>query len=287
MSEMRQRFLFAARLRLLHQLISGWRRRGSSLLQIGLNAGTSPEIFWEAGFDVTAADPSPARLEAAHAQTGPKVSYVCAKPDLLPFDDGHFDYAVLVHQGLTRSRAGGSGESLSGDDALPELAEALRVASRGIIVLEWNRFSLPGVPHPLLDASPDEGRRGEDAGVWPWELWGLLGRFCPKKSRKLRSVLPLWSCTWPACAPDEGKGLAAAWRKALVPCNLSPVPLPFGALLGVRVDWISVPLTPAGMLCTAAERLLSPAKPREGVLGRGAETSASPTSFSPQKRKQL
>ena len=64
MDEARRHFLDTARQRLLDDLLSGWRRRGSSLLHIGLNGGLSPELFWEAGFDVTALDRSPERIAA-------------------------------------------------------------------------------------------------------------------------------------------------------------------------------------------------------------------------------
>ena len=64
MDEVRRRFLFTARQRVLEHLLSGWRRRGASLLHIGLNGLLSPEYFWEAGFDVTALDRSPERLSA-------------------------------------------------------------------------------------------------------------------------------------------------------------------------------------------------------------------------------
>ena len=282
-SNMRRRFLSAARQRLLLRLISGWRRRGSSLLQIGLNGGISPELFWEAGFDVTAADPLPARLEAAYAQTGPKVEYACSSPDHLPFDDGQFDYAVLVHQGLTRRSSAGLGASLS-DGTPPALAEAFRVAASGVIILEWNRFSLPGVPYELCGDESASGKGKKSLSVSPWELWSMLRRFCPERRRQFRSILPLWMWTWPDCGPGEGKGMASALRNALVPLNLSPVPLPFGSLMGVRVDWVSVPLTPVGMLRSAAEKLC-PSKPREELLGRKAEVSAT-TRFSSPERKE-
>ena len=74
MAEYRRRFLSLARQSVLHQLISGWKRRGSSLLQVGLDAGFSPEFFWEAGFDVTALDRSGACLSAARASDAPNTT---------------------------------------------------------------------------------------------------------------------------------------------------------------------------------------------------------------------
>ena len=269
MDEVRRRFLFTARQRVLEHLLSGWRRRGASLLHIGLNGLLSPECFWEAGFDVTALDRSPERLSAFRDQSGPKVEYRCGSPELLPFGDGEFDYAVLVHLGLKRRKAAGIGAGFAGDGTPAELAEALRVASRGVIILEWNRFSLAGVPSSVLDAP--------ERGVLPWELWSLLGPACPQRRRHLVSALPLWQGTWPSGA----EGLCASLRRALSPVNLTPAALPFGAVLGLRADWKSVPLTPAGVLRSAAEKLC-PVKAQEELVGRRAMQSAQPL---PKERK--
>ena len=274
MEEARLRFLFSARQRLLDHLLSGWRRRGASLLQIGLNAGLSPESFWEAGFDVTALDRSQERLSEYYEQTGPKVEYACGNPELLPFGDGEFDYAVLVHHGL-KSCSGACPEAGdSGNGIPPELDEALRVASRGIIILEWNSFSLAGIP--ALPAGRDEGR----GGVYPWALWSLLGKACPERRRHLVSVRPLWEATWPV----GEKGWAERLRCRLAPLNFTPAALPFGAILGVRLDWKSVPLTPAGVLRSAAEKLC-PVKPREELIGRKAAQAVLPASAHIKKRK--
>lgn len=280
MDETRRRFLFSARQRVLDQLISGWRRRGSSLLHIGLSGALSPEVFWAAGFDVTALDRSPERLAASRERTGPKVGYACGSPELLPFGDGEFDYAVLVHQGLKCRRGAGIGAGLSGDSTPLELVEALRVAARGIIVLEWNRFSLAGVPKSSLEEGAGEL---QEKGVLPWELWSMLGRTCPDRRRHMVSALPLWLDTWPRDKVE--RGLRHALRKLLVPVNITPAALPFGSVLGVRVDWKTAPLTPAGVLRSAAEKLC-PVKPREELIGRKTVRAAVPVPSSPHKRKE-
>lgn len=127
MEEERARFVEEQRRKLLYHLLSPWRRRGATLLQVGLRGALWPDFFWEAGFDVAALEADPAALEAARDITGPRVEYHVGQPDYLPFDDGRFDHVVLAHLGLTPRMA---------------LGEALRVASRGVIVLEWNRLSL-------------------------------------------------------------------------------------------------------------------------------------------------
>jgi len=274
MPEHRRQFLSEARQRLLHRLMSVWQRRGADLLQIGLNAGFSPEFFWEAGFDVTAVDASPACLAAAKSQTGPKIEYACAHAEALPFEDGNFDYAVLMHpsfrfprEGRPRSgkAAGGRGPGLSG----AAFSEALRVASRGIILVDWNRFSLAGVPR-----NAEERWAQDDAvvsfygpgagGVTPWEVYGMARRACPGRRISLMSALPLWEQTW----PDGAQGVCGTLRRALAPFNLFPLPLPVGALVGVRVDWAPVPLTPVGMLRSAASSLCPARIAREEVMGR-------------------
>ncbi|WP_273523322.1 class I SAM-dependent methyltransferase [Mailhella massiliensis] len=265
MAEYRRQFLSVARQKVLHQLISGWHRRGATLLQVGLNAGFSPEFFWEAGFDVTAMDRSPACIDAAREQTGPRVEYVCGVSDLLPFDNGVFDYAVLVHPVLKEGEAGRS-----------VLEEALRVAARGIIIMEWNSFSLAGAPKSVQSrwAGPGLGEGGEAQAVNFWELYGMVRRACPGRSVSLVSALPLWEGTW----PDGTQGLRASLRRAAAPLNLAPLPLPVGALMGMRVDWAPVPLTPIGMLKSAAASLCAPPKrAREEAMGRVCHCEAEET----------
>ncbi len=262
MSEKRRQFISVARQVLLHQLMSGWHRRGATLLQVGLRAGFSPEFFWEAGFDVTALDASEYCLEAAHAQTGSRVAYRLGNPGYLPFEDGEFDYVVLIHCGIRRKKK----ERFAPleEDAPEVLLEARRVGTRGIAILEWNRCSLAGVPteasrvwHPghvdVMDrAAPSSGVSAsmprEAEGVLPWELYSLVRGQFRGMGVSFRSSMLLGESTW----PESSGALPSFAQRMLVPVNLHPSFIPFGALLGLRVDWTPIPLTPVGMLRSAA-----------------------------------
>ncbi|WP_294447591.1 class I SAM-dependent methyltransferase, partial [uncultured Mailhella sp.] len=220
MAEYRRRFLSEARQKVLHQLISGWKRRGSSLLQVGLNAGFSPEFFWEAGFDVTAMDRSPACLSAARQQTGDRIAYQCGSAEALPFDDGFFDYAVLVHHGIS---------SLPRNEGENVLSEALRVAARGIIIMEWNLFSFAGVPksaraHWEVPQDDDSCAVCSDSplGIKPWELYAMVRRACPGRRISMVSALPLGEASW----PDSSPGFLASLRRAAAPLYPAPPPRP-------------------------------------------------------------
>lgn len=274
MSEERRLFLSAARQELLHQLMSGWHRRGEALLQIGLSAGFSPEFFWDAGFDVTALDPSLECLEQARAQTGPRVEYRLGSVDRLPFEDGEFDYAVLIHCSPAENRAK-PGFVRPGETIQDVLLEARRVASRGIVLLDWNRCSLSGGGMARRSGRSGSGKdagaenaSGRPAnlprrqeGVLPWELYTLVRRRFQGCAITVRSSLLLGESTWPGAGPSIGLGWGAGVRRLLLSANLHPSVIPLGALLGLRVDWISVPFTPVGMLRSAAASLYQKTAP--------------------------
>ncbi len=98
-------------------IVKPWRRRNAPLLLIGLNCGVSPMLFWEAGFDVTVADPSEERIRAAQAESGSRVEYYCSRPDSLPFEDGKFACSVTAFT----------------EENSPEaMREAMRVATEGL-----------------------------------------------------------------------------------------------------------------------------------------------------------
>ncbi len=254
MTEERRRFLTLAREHILRELMSDWRRRGTPLLQIGLSL--SPEFFWDMGFDVTALDVSPQRLEAARAQTGSRVDYRLASPDDLPFEDGEFDYAVLAHQ---CPRDGHASFLRPGEKPADALLEARRVTAKGMILLDWNRFSLAGGSEARRAAQEEGAFSGS---VFPWKLYSLVRKRIPACSVTVRSSLLFGEGVW----PGSGRAWSRALRRFLEPYNLHVTVFPLGALLGVRVDWVSVPLTPAGIIREAAEAL-RPATPAPMTSG--------------------
>lgn len=238
---------------LLYRLLAPWRRRGAGLLQVGLSSGLLPDFFWEAGFDVAALDEDPAVARSSADRTGPRVEHSVGRFDSLPFDDGAFDHVVLAHLNVRRPAV---------------LAEALRVASRGVIVLEWNRLS-PGSPG---------GKAGRN---WPWTMAWLARRTCPDCGMTLRSVLPLplWlSGSRRADAdPPESSGAAPevpSGAERSVPVGEDPateggrsgrrrsggwfellnrlvMPVPVGVILGLRLEKPTFLLTPVGPVIDA------------------------------------
>lgn len=226
------KFVEEQRRRLMQRLLAPWRRRGAALLQVGLGTGLWPDFFWEAGFDVTGLDADPVTVEAARRATGPRVEYALGQPDHLPFDDGRFDYVVLAHLRLTPRMA------------LP-LDEALRVAGRGVLVLEWNLLSVPAMSH-------GPWRRG----VWPWTLTWLARKSCPDARLSLYSALPWPLFLWPragAARPgprDRSRGPVrqfGRWLRDVV------MPVPLGALMGLRLEKNPALLTPIGAVTAAPQ----------------------------------
>lgn len=219
-------FVRAQRHLLLQNLFLPWRRRGATLLQVGLRSGLQPDFFWEAGFDVSALDWDKALLDRVRADCSPKVDFFLGRPDHMPFDDSTYDYIVLAHLGLT-------------DRSL--LAEALRAASKGVIVLEWNRFSLAA-----FQFQRDMPR------VFPWSIRWMARQECSSCRVRLMSVLPLPPFTWPGRTSSSSPE-AAAPRKRRRAERVHDVilPLPLGAIMGMTVELEPVLFTPLGAVTEA------------------------------------
>lgn len=211
---------------LLHDLISPWRRRGRKLLQIGGSSLVPPLLFWEAGFDAFCLERVLEVLQAAREENGQRVEYVLGQPDLLPFEDDSFEYAVLPD--ISALMASGTEDAL-----FTIVAEAVRTASHGIILMSGN---------PL---SPANWKRGKRC-FWPWTLWMTARRAAPRGRLTLRGA-----CRLPL-APGrifrfyrerKGMNIHPCW------CPQSLIsPFPFGGVYGLRLDCFPLAGTPTGVL---------------------------------------
>lgn len=198
--------------RLLQRVLSPWPRRGHSLLEVECGTGIFLEFFWEGGFDVTGVDTQPNLVALAQSRLNGKAEIQTSTPEYLPFYDNEFDYVALVHV-LEYAK----NPSLV-------LAEALRVAAKGVVISFSNPWSLAALGNACCKWLP----RKKSIGLWnsphifsAWQYYKMLraqpyfARFC------IRSTLagPQW--TW------EGRFSAI---------NLLTLPLPLGALGGIRID---------------------------------------------------
>jgi hypothetical protein len=249
MSLEKKDFLDSRRRLLLQFLLSPWRRRGARLLQVGLGAGLSPDFFWEAGFDVSALDARPELLEASRAATGPKVEYFLGQPDHLPFDGKSFDHVVLAHTGTANSAI---------------MEEAVRVAAKGVIAVEWNRVSLA-----RLGCGPLVRPGGT---VFPWTLVWLGRRACsPGGVVRLRSILPLPALFWP-----RDKVCRTRVQRIMRHAHSAVLPFPVGGVLGMRMELSPLPLTPIGVVPVKrpARRYTGAVAERLGALFRARARQA-------------
>ncbi len=245
-------YALACEQRLIASLISAWPRRGHSLLEIGCGTGHFLEMFHNAGFDVTGLDSSLLMLEAAKSRMGFRATLRVGQAEHMPFDDGAFDFAAFVT----------SLECM--DDREAALAEAFRVASKGVVIVFLNSWSLyrlelrfltrsglcgrlrkcrarrkkGGIdatapePAPVEKKKPaDNGRRHALEQAHWYNLAGMLKavyKASGKPPKCIRSVLFSPSMFW------KGEGA----------CRSVTCPLPFGAVVGLRVDLTPVCVTP-------------------------------------------
>ena len=81
---------------LLLKMTSHWRRRHRSMLHIECGTGHFLEVFWDAGFDLSATVSTPDDLHRARTRIGRRAELHLAKPDHLPFEDNAYDYVLLL-----------------------------------------------------------------------------------------------------------------------------------------------------------------------------------------------
>jgi SAM-dependent methyltransferase len=213
---------------LLTQLVASWPRRGASLLELGCGAGHFLELFWSAGFDVTGIDVSRAMLDAARKRLGQRAELRLGNAASLPFDDDDFEYAAFVT----------SLECMEEPEVA--LAEAFRVASRGVVVVFLNCWSLYWVEKHLavsllgrLPAFLRPAASGAGTRSWlsPLRVWKMMRAFSGKNPLVCRSVLFSPAFLW---RKRQDAPLSASWAGVA----------PFGAVTALRVDCNPFCVTP-------------------------------------------
>ena len=181
------RYVLAREERFLQHMLSPWPRRKQHLLEVGCGTGFFLKTFWEAGFDVTGLDRSPAMISQARTRMGYKVDFHLGVAEELPFGDNEFDFVALI-------------TVLEFCDD-PELAlqEAHRVARKGILIGFLNRFSFYYLSH-------GKKKKGRKPGLLQranWFSWPEIKRVVEKnigtQPMQARSILPGPVSTWRGC----------------------------------------------------------------------------------------
>ncbi len=214
--------------RLAHVLMEDFQRRGATFLQVGLHSCIQPEFFWDSGFDVTATDEKQNIIERSLERSGPRISYQIAKDNYLPFDDDSFDYAFYAtyanycyfEDGAKPKQEIETKQFLKlfyGEKGI--LQELCRVASRGVIIISKNSFSLFSMKHHGIRLNP-------------YTLWRKGKEYCPKGSVRFASTGFL-----PRFMP-----------KKLSFINNAVSYLPVGALMGISIRFNAPPVSGIGAL---------------------------------------
>lgn len=196
-----------SKMKLIVDLISGWPRRGRRFLEVGCATGLMTEMFYHAGFDVTGLDCSPRMLAEARERMGRRAEFFLGRAEHLPFDDGQFDYV-------------GIGSVLEFvDDPEAVLTEALRVASYGVIVTVYSKWSL----YYLLRNRTQSGCIQHRNWMTPLELEKIFRGLVDTGALTRRSIL---------------LGPVSSWKDTPICSWINSRILPYGlgALSGICVD---------------------------------------------------
>ncbi len=194
--------------KLLEFLLSGWPRRGCTVLEVGCGTGIFLEKLWEAGLDPSGLEENPELLDCVRKHMGSKVDLHLSKYTALPFDDDEFDYVALISTFDFTS------------DPEPVLAEAFRVARRGLLIFFNNSWSLARL-RKKMNRGPEHTRKFDY--ICPFNMFRLLRKIMGKNYCRFRTTLLGPPDIWRENAP-------------LAFINHFLTPLPFGALAGVRID---------------------------------------------------
>lgn len=204
-------FALRAEMKLLEYLISGLPRRGHSFLDVGCGPGLMLELLYETGFDVTGLDNSPAMLATARKRMGLRADLHVGNAEHLPFEDNQFDYVALMTV-LEYT-----------EDPERALAEAFRVAARGVVVTMVNRWSFYYLSHRFFSCRACGGALRDATWFTPIQLRSMVRAVAGKKPFTMRSVLPGPVATWRNSPP---------WRLL----NNILLPYGLGSYTGIRID---------------------------------------------------
>ena len=237
---------------LVADMVSAWPRRGRSLLEVGCGTGIFLDLFYGGGFDVTGLDISQPMLDLARARTGQHATLRLGSAEHLPFDNDEFDYVAMI----TALEFMGNPEAA--------LAEAFRVAMRGVLVVFLNSWSTYRIECALCTI----GRRAKhgcgglnhalDVEKWfsPYEMLRFIRKVSDRRPSSFRSVLFPPSFVW------RFGGAHLPWLHMF----------PFGAVAAMRVDMepatgTALPLSVRGIVparqCYPATR--GDVAPRQGA----------------------
>lgn len=206
---------------LLASLISAWPRRNQRLLEVGCGPGKFLELFWQTGFDVSGIDASPAMLAAARNRLGKAADLQVGHAEHLPCDDKEYDFVALV---TTLEFC---------EDPRAAIAEAVRVARKGVLIGFLNRRSLYYLTHGRCWPRRECDGLLRQARWKTWtEVWDAFLAVAGLKPFRARSVLPGPPWTWKDRVP---------WKQI----NAIHYPPGIGAFAAVRFDLVDEkPLTP-------------------------------------------
>ncbi|MDE7240455.1 methyltransferase domain-containing protein [Desulfovibrio sp.] len=222
------RFVLAAQLRLLERALAAWPRRDAALLDVNCGSGVFLPFLWACGFEVDGVEANAAARGRAQTRC-PTATVMAGSDDALPVEDDAYDWVLLHLQEPRRLAAA--------------LAEARRVARRGLAVTFWNRHSLAGVcarlaraPLPAKASSWLEVARAlrrMDKASAPGQTASLSVLAGPV--RTWRAASPFSRCNrWPMALPLGAWGV---FRCSLEPSGgVTPLALRLGDRFGRRMD---------------------------------------------------
>lgn len=190
---------------LLRRMIASWPRRGHRLLELGCGEGIFLESLWDAGFDVSGQESDQELARRAASRLGRRADISLGSQEHLPFEDQSFDYVVCL------------GNLEFAADPWAVLREALRLASRGVLLSFPNAASLGG----LFRKSPYPVPRGK--ALLPWKIWSFARKEGPPLRQTWGSTLLGPACSWKS--NSLGRKL-----------NCATLSLPLGACVMLRLD---------------------------------------------------